>query len=510
MRLIQILAAGVLAGSMPSALAAYAPQPFQAIPTGSMADAVATGDINGDGLDDVVLTTTFYFDEDNDDRIFVFLQQPDGSLAAPLKLHYGLANRTGIAMADLDRDGRMEVVVGHGNGIAILDWTPATLRRPSLGLKQFGTPGQAADDIAILDVDRDGIPDVFAQDWSSGATIFFGDGQGGISRQVHVPTPAHGYNDLKAADLDNDGHTDIVLLSGQGETNAYVYYNDGSDDLSAPLVISPGPPGFKVVGSLATGDFNNDGRNDLAIQFDSDRLALYLQDDDGGLLPHGLLSSGGRANAMIGHDLDLDGRTDLVTQYGDGPLGVFLQGDDGLQEQTIASGPYATWFNTHGVAVGDVNGDSCPDVVVANPNAGLVIHPGSGCHPVADLVPALGLTPSEVTLRLDNPGAATALDPETLLSLRVTAGRLDVGILPAACSLLDASDVSAEIICTHAPLTAGASAASRIPVTVVGRSSRTTLQAVAGSVTGSPELKTANNVASAVIRLTPFVPATLR
>lgn len=504
MRHIQILAAGLLTIAAPCAMAAYALQPYQTIATGSWADAVATGDINGDGLDDVVLATTYYFDEENDDHVFVFLQQADGTLAAPLKLHYGFANRVGMAMADLDGDGRMEVVVGHGNGVSILDWRQTTPERGAIRLQAFGLPGRAADDVAILDVDRDGALDIFAQTWSSGATIYFGDGRGGVTRQVNVHTPASGYNDLKSADLDNDGHADIVILSGQGETNAYIYYNDGTDDLSPPLVIDPWPEGSDGVGALATGDFNNDGRDDLAIMRDRTSLALFLQDNAGGLLPPQTIPAHLDPNAMVGHDLDLDGRTDLVVQHGGGGVSTYLQGAKGLQAATIASGPYGTWFNTQGVSVGDVNGDACPDVVVANYGYGLVIHPGSGCHPVADLVPSLRLTPSLLTLRLDNPGAATAVDPETTLSLKLTAGNLGLGALPPGCTLVDASATSAEITCVTASLAAGASATVGIPVTTSSGSSRMVLHVVAGSVTGSIELNTANNVTSSSIR--PWTP----
>lgn len=508
MRHIQIMVAGLLAVTAPCAMADYALQPYQAIATGSWADAVATGDIDGDGLDDVALTTTSYFDKENDHHVFVFLQKPDGTLAAPLKVHYGFANRTGMAMADLDRDGRMEVVVGRGNGIAILDWNPATLKRQPIRLQKFDNPGWSADDVAILDVDRDGALDVFAQSWGSGAIIYFGDGRGGVARQVRVPTPVSGYNDLKSGDLNNDGHADIVILSGQGETNAYVYYNDGTDDLSPPLVIDPSPEGFTSTGALATGDFNNDGRDDLAIMRDRTSLALFLQDDAGGLLPPRTISTTWDPNAMIGRDLDLDGRTDLVVQHGSGPLGTYLQGAKGLQGETVVGGPYGTWFNTQGMSVGDVNGDSCTDVVVANYNYGLVIHPGSGCHAVADLVPSLQLTPSRVALRLDNVGAATAVSPETTLSLRVTAGSLGLAALPPSCTLVDASVTSAEITCLAASLAAGANTTVAFPITTSGNSSRTVLQVVAGSVTASIELKTANNVTSSSIRpLTPVPPA---
>ena len=55
--------------------------PYQAMPVGSYPEAVAIGDVTGDGRNDVVLTTSFYFDPANDYRLWVFAQRSDGSLA---------------------------------------------------------------------------------------------------------------------------------------------------------------------------------------------------------------------------------------------------------------------------------------------------------------------------------------------------------------------------------------------------------------------------------------------
>ena len=56
---------------------------YEAYPTGSWPEAVAIGDVNGDGRNDVVLVTSFYFDAEHDYKLFVFLQDASGVLAAP-------------------------------------------------------------------------------------------------------------------------------------------------------------------------------------------------------------------------------------------------------------------------------------------------------------------------------------------------------------------------------------------------------------------------------------------
>ena len=58
--------------------------PVQDFPVGSFPEAVAIGDMNHDGRNDVVLLTSFYFDPVNDYHLFVFLQNELGGLDAPV------------------------------------------------------------------------------------------------------------------------------------------------------------------------------------------------------------------------------------------------------------------------------------------------------------------------------------------------------------------------------------------------------------------------------------------
>ena len=57
--------------------------PYQAYPVGSWPEAVAIGDVTGDGRADVVMTTSYYFDPANDFRLFVFAQAADRTLEPP-------------------------------------------------------------------------------------------------------------------------------------------------------------------------------------------------------------------------------------------------------------------------------------------------------------------------------------------------------------------------------------------------------------------------------------------
>jgi hypothetical protein len=503
------IAACTLAVVAPAAFASYSLSPPQAFPTGSWADAAAIGDVNGDGRQDVVLTTTTYGSGDNS-KVFVFIQKADGTLDAPRKYAYDVgASHTGLALADLDHDGRMEIIVGHSTGITIFDWhaIPGKMAMKSRLHRSQEPWILTAHDIVVVDVNRDGAPDVVTQSGSGGygANVYFGDGRGGITRQVKFPTPAQSFNDLESGDFNGDGYDDVVVLNGNGITHAYVYYNDGSDDFSAPLDINPNSDDPAMDGGLGAGDFNSDGRDDLVVMRDRTHLSLFYQDAVGALIqPPAILSSEWDPKAIIGHDLDLDGRDDVIVQHATGRLGIYLQGEAGLAAEVLTTGPYVSQISKESVAAGDINGDDCPDIAIANQSDGLLVQFGTGCNAVPDLAPSLGLTSSVVALRLDNFGDGDAVAPEASVVLSVLDGTLVVGSLPDSCSLESQSSRRARVTCTGPTLAAGTSFTQLLPVTIAGGDSRNVLNASASATTTSLEPRLENNIVSRLLRLGTF------
>jgi len=500
----------VLLAAMASGNAfAYTLSPPQALRFGtSWPDAVAIGDIDGDGRNDVVITTTDIYPVTTF-QIQVFFQQPDGRLGAPQLYDYGWGNETGLAMADLDHDGRMEIVVGHG-GITIFDWSVA-----DHAMQQHEYYDEYllvnAIDVAVLDVNRDGNLDVVGQSWSDGAIVFLGDGKGGIRRMWYLDTPPDGYNDVEVGDFNGDGHQDFVALSGQGTTHAYVYYNDPRGTLSRMQEIDPNPGHYVTIGALGAGDFDGNGRQDLVVMHDPTSLAIFHQGANGVLqaTPE-LLDTMNAPNAIVGRDLDLDGRDDLVVLHADGPLGYYVRNKTGMGPEVDAGGMYASWFNTQGLAVDDFSGDGCPDVATANPNEGLVVYYGSGCNTTTDLGVSVGLTSSVVALRLDDYGPALAAAPEAILDLSLVDGTLTVGTLPAGCTLSSQTTRTVRITCTGDDLVAGTSRTLLLPISIAGGDARNVLRASASATTTTDETRLANNVASRILRsISPTLAKTL-
>lgn len=383
-------------------LGGYALAPYAATRVGSWASAVAIGDVTGDGRNDVVLSTARYFDAVNDYQVFVFPQLADGTLGAPARYPYlQSANRNGLVLADLDEDGTLDVVVGHATGVTVF------LADASGGLLPGVVyAGVDANTLAAMDVDRDGHQDVIALSWSSGATIFFGDGSGGLPRSQPLRTNAAGYNDLGVGDLNDDGFPDLVVMSGQAMLpDLTVHKHDGVSDFLAPpdtYNVDALPPG-----GLGVGDFDGDGRSDVVVSaWGNSPVELWLlyQNASGELDPPVAITTYDIPESVKVTDLDGDDRGDIVVIHGGwNRVGIYLQRSDGsLAPEVLFPVPYASHYEPQGLAIGDFSGDGCVDVAIADYNSGLVTLRGQ-CGPAPTPTPAPTATPTLTPTRTPTP-----------------------------------------------------------------------------------------------------------
>lgn len=153
----------------------------------------------------------------------------------------------------------------------------------------------------------------------------------------------------------------------------------------APPVVLHRPIDANQTASLAVGDFNADGRNDLVL--DEARtgasMHLYIQDSQGNFassmeIPR---QSGASGNSLIATDLNRDGRTDLaIAHSGWGYIGYYLQTDTLLTPETIVDA-YQFLGRHNYFATGDINHDGCGDLVISRWTQSPVLLYGQGCAP---------------------------------------------------------------------------------------------------------------------------------
>ncbi len=385
-------------------------------PVGSWEEAVAIGDVTCDGRPDVVLTTTSYFDAERDYRVFVFPQQANGTLGASVSYPYGAtANRNGIVLADLNNDGCLDVVVGHGKGLSVLLADKATG-----GLKAAVVVADSdADTLSSMDVNRDGQWDIISLGWSRGASIFHGNGTGAFSQVLGFATNALGYNDHEVGDLNGDGIPDLAVMSGQGGPGLSVHLHNGTNAFSTtPRTYSVGG-----VGGVGLGDVNGDGRGDVVLSRPSNSptfLSLLVQDANGNLVGPTTISSYDIPEAVQVADLDRDGDDDVVVLHGGWlKAGVYLQEDGTLMPEALYPLPYASHYAPQGLAVGDFSGDGCADVAIADYNNGLVTLLGDCPFSCATAADGTSCDDGNACTRTDTcqAGACVGADPVTCTAL---------------------------------------------------------------------------------------------
>ncbi|NVB38858.1 hypothetical protein G6O69_13535 [Pseudenhygromyxa sp. WMMC2535] len=214
------------------------------------------------------------------------------------KIEYGIDGAVNPAIADLDGDGRPEIIALE----AVLPNSPYTITERRLvafdnqgELLWQGSHWQAARGggaLAIADLDGDGSPEIIAPEYVADA-----DGE----LLWAVDDPAIAYAMPVAVDLDLDGDLEVVF-----GTSAYAH--DGTHLFDAPLA----PPNH---GSVAIANFDSDPYPELYIQHEG---AHGIIEHDGSLKApcptDGSVNGTGNNPAAI-HDLDSDGNAELVFGY---------------------------------------------------------------------------------------------------------------------------------------------------------------------------------------------------
>jgi len=161
--------------------------------------------------------------------------------------------------ADFDEDGTKELVAAYKDdatqtgGFVIMKMPGFTVIQNDLAL------GHNALQAVAGDFDGDGHQDVVAARFDSNVVRFYrGDGSGTVTFVNEVTLPGNPVSEIRAFDLDGDGRSDLVALHGDTVTVSYAT----ATGFAPALVITP-PSGFALHG-MAAGDFNGDGRLDLA------------------------------------------------------------------------------------------------------------------------------------------------------------------------------------------------------------------------------------------------------
>ena len=245
------------------------------------------------------------------------------------------------------------------------------------------------------------------------------------------------------ADFNGDGNPDFAFPDADsGRVSILLGDGTGGFHLAAGSPIAVGQKPSAVV----AGDFNGDGKPDLAVaDSGDDTVSVLLGDGTGGLRPApGLpVDVGGAPTDLTAADLDGDGRADLAMRVrvkGRVRLAILLEKGSGRFVPAAGSPLVVAGDILFPLAVADVNGDGKPDLVVSRGEAsGISILPGQGAGTFGAARPAPAGREADLVAVGDFTGdgkpdiAVTnaAADGSTLL-VRVRVGNGRGGFSPAA------------------------------------------------------------------------------
>jgi Bacterial Ig-like domain (group 3)/FG-GAP-like repeat len=320
-------------------------------------------------------------------QVFPLGQSAQLHFAQPVAYNTGGPLAESVAVADLNSDGKMDLVVSNGCGVVPYCSEPgevAVLLGNGDGTFQpaviYSTGAYAAASVAVADLNGDGKLDLAVanacqniQDGECYApgemAVLLGNGDGTFQPAVAYDAPGDGANLVAIADLKGNGVLDLVVSIPCAEQSCDegavgVLLGNGDGTFQAAVLYNSNA-GYAT--GVAIGDANSDGIPDLIVASEASKISVLLGNGDGTFQPAVTYATGccEPSSVAVG-DLRGDGMLDVVVT-------TEVSGSDAPSVQLLLGNGNGTFqppvvYNLVGagrasVTIGDINGDGVPDLI---------------------------------------------------------------------------------------------------------------------------------------------------
>jgi hypothetical protein len=335
--------------------------------------ALVLGDFNGDGILDIAAAG-------NTAGVWLLTGTGGGTFNSAV-LAVSVPGCFNIAAADFNGDGKLDLVVtqltgSRGNGFTVLFGNGNGTFQPP---QRFSTPNTPTI-IAVGSLVKDGPPSIVVNGSHSGGDVFlyFGNGAGGFAGPKVVSLPgSQVVNGVALGDVNGDGWPDLISVGG------YVAYGEGGGNFSAPI-------GFPVDASntpdIVLADLRNNGLTDI-IASGNNFISVLLNDSNKEFEDGVWTSVTGGAGCAVKGDFNGDGKADLAVNNSNG-ISILL--GTGKGDAPFTAGTNIALPGAECLVTTDLNGDGALDLLVpAQGSVYAYLGNGDGTFTLASTTPTL-------------------------------------------------------------------------------------------------------------------------